>query len=368
MGLQVDLIGGGQSQGLLANQIANNGNKLDIGRMRPFIDMKTGKTYISVYKGGDPKKPENYQVFPINTNATLRRDEWKALDDAVQQVCRYRLGGIDDLISKGLTYNLGNAMGTTILEHHDASDPMEAEVTMDGIHRGAGDRPIYQHNYLPIPIIHVDYEINARALATSRNMGNPIDTTSAESAARRVAEKLENMLFTNITYSFGEKDSRSRNSIYSYLNFPDRNTGLIGTAWTTKTGKEIVEQVAAMKQVSLNALHYGPWMLYVPSAYETRLDMDYIGTNPDTATGTIRERILKIAGIEGVKVIDTLPAGNVLLVEMNPRTVRLVRGLGLQNIQWGEEGNMVTKFKVLTIQVPQIRSDMNKKCGIVHYA
>jgi hypothetical protein len=29
---------------------------------------------------------------------------------------------------------------------------------------------------------------------------------------------------------------------------------------------------------------------------------------------------------------------------------------------------MLTKYKVLTIQVPQIRSDQNGKCGIVHGA
>lgn len=232
---------------------------------------------------------------------------------------------------------------------------------MDGITRSKNDRPVYSTTYLPIPIIHVDYEINSRVLAASRNLGNPLDTTAAERAARRVAEKLENMLFTDVTYTFGG------GTIYSYLNFPSRNTVNIDS-WLPSGGSiskttEILRDVLAMKQASINDYFFGPWVLYIPTAYETVLDQDYDVTTPGT---TVRERILKIAGILDVKVVDTLPSGNVLLVQMTSDVVRLVRGMGLTNIQWGEEGNMVTKYKVMTIQVPQIRADYNGKCGIVH--
>jgi len=362
----VDLMGmNGGGQGPVANMLSN-GSKLDIGSMQPFVDMKTGKSYISVFKGGDPNDIKSYTATPIQTNATLRRDEWKKLDEALMMVKRQSLGAIDDLISKGLTYNLGNAMGTTVLEWHDVSDAMEAELSMDALSRGKGDRVTFQHNYLPIPIIHVDYEINARVLAASRNMGNPLDTTSAERAARKVLVKLEDMLVTDTTYAFGAVDARGRNTIYSYINHPDRNLVAIGTNWddiAANVGSTIVTQVLSLKQASLDDYFTGPWQLYIPSNYETVLDEDYDATTPGT---TIRERILKIAGIDSIKVINKLPEDNVLLVQMTSDVVRLVRGLGLQNVQWKEEGNMVTKYKVLTIQVPQIRSDMNGRSGIVH--
>jgi hypothetical protein len=262
-------------------------------------------------------------------------------------------------------------MGTTILEWHDVGDFMEADMTMDGVTRGNGDRPKFQYNYLPIPIIHVDYEINARALAASRNLGNPLDTIDAEMAARRVQEKLEDLLFTNTTYSYGEKDDRNLNTIYSYVNHPDRNTVSLSTHWDdmdfdsdgSTGGARIVDQVMDMIQASINAYHYGPWMLYIPTGYQVTLDKDYDRTTPGT---TIRERILKIAGLQGIKVIDRLTADNVLLVQMTSDVVRLVRGMGLTNIEWQTEGGMVTKYKVMTIQVPQIRSDQNKRSGIVH--
>jgi uncharacterized linocin/CFP29 family protein len=361
----IDLIGvNGKVQGEVAAYMAHRG-RLDPGSMRPFIG-GDGRAYVTVYKGGDPKEPTSYTSIQVNA-ATLRRDEWKQLDDAVVKVAEERLGGVDDLISNGLVYNLGNAMGTTVLEWHDVSDAMEASLTMDGVTRGAGDRPVFQHNYLPIPIIHVDYEINARVLEASRRLGNPLDTTAAERAARKVNVKLEQMLFTDTTYSFGEKDDRSRNTIYSYINFPDKEEVELTLNWDAsgKTGADIIADVLKMKQASIGAYHYGPWMLYIPTAYETVLDEDYDSTTPGT---TIRERIMKISGIKGIKVIDVLPANNILLVQMTSDVVRLVRGLPIQNVEWKTEGQFITKYKVLTIQVPQIRSDQNGKTGIVHMA
>jgi hypothetical protein len=363
METNVDLIGINGGEGEVANRFLANG-QLNLGSMRPFYDVKTNRNYISIYNGGEPKDPKSYSVQLV-TNATLRRDEWKQLDAAIMEPARYRLGGVADLIDSGLTFNLGNAMGTTVLEWHDVSEAMEASLTMDGVTRSPGDRPKFQHNYLPIPIIHVDYEINARVLASSRSLGNPLDTTSAERAARRVAEKLENMLFTDTEYSFGEKDNRSRNTIYSYVNHPDRNIVNLSIPWDNSaiTGAGIIQDVLELKQSSIDNYHYGPWKLYIPTSYETVLDDDYDATTPGT---TIRERIMKINGISGIKIVDTLTADNILLVQMTPDVVRLVRGMGLQNVEWGTEGNMITKYKVMTIQVPQIRSDQNGKSGIVH--
>lgn len=356
MAQEVDFLGANTAQGEVAQMLQANG-RMNPGSMRPFIG-RDGKPYISVYKGGDVADPKNYETRLV-TNATLRRDEWKQLDDAIVEVARHRLSGTNDLINRGLVYNLGNAMGTTVLEWHDVSEAMEAELSMDAVTRTKGDRPVFSSKYLPIPIIHVDYEINARVLAASRSLGNPLDTTSAERAARKVAEKVENMLFTDTTYAFGG------GTIYSLLNYPNRNLLNLAKNWTVASGAEILADVLALKQKSIDNYHYGPWVLYIPTGYETRLDNDYDPTTPGT---TIRERILKIAGIQAIIVVDTLAANNVLFVQTTPDVVRIVRGMGLQNLEWGTEGNLITKYKVMTIQVPQIRSDQNGRCGIVHMA
>jgi hypothetical protein len=370
MNPNIDFIGrGGGFSGEVASAFANSG-RLDVLMMKPYwdYDEEEGqwKPYLSIFKGGDRMNANNYVKIQTNA-ATLRRDEWKLLDEAVMKVARERLVGIDDLRSHNLVYKLGNPMGTEILEWHDVDESMEAIMTMDAVTRSRGDRPTFQYNYIPIPIIHVDYEINARALAASRNLGNPLDTIAAEQAARRVIEYQEDMLFTDTSYSYGEKDSRSRNSIYSYLNFPDRNEVALSLAWdnNTKTGSQILTDVLNMVKASIAKNHRGPWMMYIPTDYQTAIDKDYDTTTPGT---TIRERILKVTGIEGIKTADRLPDDTVLLVEMKSDTVRLIDGIPLQNVQWGTEGNFITKYKVLTIQVPQIRSDRNGQCGIVQLA
>lgn len=354
MPMGIDYLGNGKGQGDLAAYIMKHG-KMNPGLLRPFEE--NGRAYVSVYVGGDPKKLSSYSTYPLNANATLRRDEWKALDEALLRISEKRLGGVQDLIDNGLVYNLGNAMGTTVLEYHDMSDAFTAELTMDGVTRSKNDRPEFSSVYLPIPIVHVDYEINTRVLEASRNLGNPLDTTSAERAGRKVNEKFEDMLFTNTTYTYGG------GTIYSYLNHPDINEVSLSTHWndSPKTAAQIIADVMDMKQAAIDAYHHGPYMLYIPTAYETVMDEDYNSTTPTT----IRERIMKIGGIKGVKVIDTLPADHVLLVQMTSDVVRLVRGMGITNIAWKEEGQFVNKFKVIAIQVPQIRSDQDGNSGIV---
>jgi hypothetical protein len=127
----------------------------------------------------------------------------------------------------------------------------------------------------------------------------------------------------------------------------------------------MVADVLELKQASINAYHYGPWMLYIPATYETAIDEDYDATTPGTTT---RERILKIGGISGIKIVDTLPTDNLLLVQMTRDVVRLVNGMGLTNVEWSTEGGMVTKYKVMAIQVPQVRADQAGNSGIVHMA
>lgn len=336
-------------------------NSSDPCFLRPYIDtnvvLKDGvknpyymKACIAVNSGG------TYRTQLV-ANATLRRDEWKQLDEAILPAAQIRLTGIADLVSNNLVYNLGNAMATTVLEYHSVSDITGAEMTMDGISRSKGDRPNYETHYLPIPIIHKDYKINSRVLEASRKLGNPIDTTMAELAAMEVGDYLESLLFTNTTYGYGG------GTIYSYINHPDRNTVSLGTAWTSETAANILTKVLAMKQASIDDYHYGPWVLYIPVAYETVMDKDYDTTTPGK---TIRQRIKDIDGIKDVKVSDKLATGNVVLVQMTKDVVRLVRGTGITNVQEKIELGMATNFKVMTIQVPQIRSDQNNRSGIVH--
>jgi len=303
----------------------------------------------------------NMDVAALRTNATLRREEWLEYDTAIIEAAQDRLVGVADLLGRGLRYGLTNGLGKTVLESENISDMRDAEVNMDGVTRGQNDAVNYEIVGLPLPIIHKDYQISIRKLAASRNTGEALDTTQARLASRKVADTQEDILFNGYgTFAFGGYN------LYGYTNFPSRNTGTLGAAWTDSgtTGADIVDDVLAMKQDSLDAKMYGPYILYIPAAYETKLDEDYSDAK---GSNTIKERIMQITNIQDVKVADKLAADNVLLVQMSMDVVRMVEGLPLTNVEWEEQGGMVFLYKVMTISVPNLRTDQDGNCGITHY-
>ena len=299
-----------------------------------------------------------FDVNSLRTNDTLLYDEWKELDGAVLDSFQNRIVGVADLLSRNLVYDVKKGLAATVLSFQDASDINAADMTMDGVNHGQRDRQEYNINYLPLPIIHKDFGFSIREIQESRNGTRPLDTSMAELCARKVAEKAEDLLFNgSSSYTYGG------GTIYGYTDFTNRNTFTIQSGgWDGATGEQIVADVIDMKQASINDRCYGPWVLYIPTDFESKMDSDF-KANSDK---TVRQRILEIGGIQDVKVADTLTASNVVLVQMQSNTARIVQGLGLKTVQWDIEGGMFVNFKVMAIIVPQIRSDQSERCGIVH--
>ena len=96
----------------------------------------------------------------LRTNTVLRKDEWKELDEAVVQISRYQMTGVNDLISRGLVYNVGDGLGTTVLETEDVSDMSDAQMDIDGSSPSQEDRVKFGINYLPLPITHHSFRIS----------------------------------------------------------------------------------------------------------------------------------------------------------------------------------------------------------------
>ena len=301
----------------------------------------------------------NFNVNALRTHATLRREEWLEFDAIVVQLARDRLGIADDLISRGLVKPLKNAMGTTILTWETQSDMRPAEVTMDAITRQRRDRINYETVSLPIPIIHHDFQINARALAASRNLGESLDTTMAAESTLQVVEEIEDMVINGVSnFQF------AGSVIYGYATHPNRNLVSLATSWTDsgKTGEQILDDVQLMVAAAHADRMFGPYMLYIPTAYGLEIDNDY-KANGDKTT---RERILQLQGIDGIRTADKMTADNVLLVQMTSNVVDLVVGQQPAMIEWEEEGGLQLFFKVMSIMVPRVKATQTSQSGIVH--
>ena len=346
----MDFILNGQAQGSVATTLLNGG--FDVRSLRPWVG-KDGRSYIARNVGGKDV------AIPVPVaNATLRKEEWKILDEAIVRVAKDRLRVVADLRANGLTYSIPNGMAKTVLETETVGDITPATISMDPARDGENDRPEYELTNLPLPVIHKDFFFSARQVATSRNLGSTIDTTSAELASRRVAEEAEKLVLgTGSSFSYGG------GTIYGLTNFPSRITQTI-TQPTGSNQLTTVREILAMRQASEDAKHYGPWVLYNSPSWDQYLDDDYSTQKGDN---TLRQRIRAISGIQDVRTADYLGSGyQLLLVQQSSDVIRMVMGMDITTIQWETHGGMRLNFKVMAIMVPQLRADFNGNTGIVH--
>lgn len=347
----MDYIINGQARGSVASLLLNN--NFDVATLRPWVG-QDGRTYIAQR---DRANKLVACAAPV-ANATLRHEEWKILDEAIIMAAKPRLRVVADLRSRGLSYSIPNGMGKTVLMSENVSDITPATISMDPARKGESDRPEYELVNLPLPVIHKDFFINARQLAASRNGGSPLDTTMGELAARRVSEEAERLaLGTAASFSYGG------GTIYGLTNFPQRITRALtdptSSPWTPTI---LLEEVLAMRQDSMDHFHYGPWLLYNSPAWDQYLDNDY-----SVESGvTLRERLLKINGIQALNTADYLTDYQMILVQLSTDVVREVVGMDITTIQWETEGGMRLNFKVMAILVPQLRVDANGNTGLVH--
>lgn len=299
------------------------------------------------------------QPDKLRTNETLAKEEWIQFDEAIIEEAMIRLQGVGDLISAGLTFNLQNALGTTIVQWETVEDMQDAIQSMDGATRGLLDRMEFNLNNLPVYITHKDFRLSIRHLEASRRLGESIDTTQARNATRRVAERIEKSLFQ------GSGVTVDGNTVRGYTNHPNRNTRAFGAGvWslTATTGANIITDVLNMITDLEADRFFGPYWLYVPAGFSVKLEDDH-KANSDR---TIRERLLAISGLNAVRVADQLTANQVVLVNASREVIDLVQGFDPRMIEWETDGGMVLNFKVMAIQVPRLKADAQGRMGVAH--
>lgn len=352
----LDFILNGQGHGDVASRLLScNG---DVGILRPFLGAD-GRSYVTMMVMNNHTGKMEPKTFVTNAPTSMRRDDWKILDDAVMRTARPRLRIIGDLRSAGLTMNLPNGMGKIIMEYETIGDITPATISMDGLRRSQGDRAEYGLGGIPLPIIHKDFDFTLRQILVSRNSNTPLDTTTAEAATRKVVEEADKLaLGVAGSYGFGGY------TIYGIINHPNRNTMDLtlptDEEWTPKV---LVQEVMQMKAKSVADLMYGPWAMYVSSAWDAYLDDDYADNN---GTGTLRTRLRQIEGINDIRTADYLTGYQVVLVQQSSDVIRVIIGMDVTTLQWESHGGMQMNFKVMTIMVPQVRADPSGNSGIVH--
>lgn len=394
--------------------LANFGHRFEKGLRRPYLD-KNNRLAVTVNTGRwttekgvrVPIREHRYvadlvnngTMLPLVTNATaLRKEEWILLDREVLRAARFRMQAWSDL-SAANSFGGFNGMSKMLLEHETMSDPGEAFVDMDALSEGRTDSPTYQLEGLPLPITHCDFWFDQRRLTISRNTGTPLDTTMAEAGSRRIAETIEKTTIGNQTgVTYGGNSTQvggygRTSSVYGYLNFSNRLTVTFGgrapnnAAWTAS--QTLADVLNCLDRLKANKF-YGPFMVYTSNDWDKYLDNDYILTGGNVATQTLRQRLQAIRGIQDVVRLDMLFSSlgetnqsssnykgpgyenvgtaypfTMIFVSMQKETARAVNGMDMTTLQWETKGGMQLNFKIMCIQVPQIRADRYGNCGVL---
>ena len=299
----------------------------------------------------------NFNIGALRTNDVLRKDEWSQLDTALIEVARQRVPLVSALVAAGLSFNIGNGLGTTIVEWETVSDMQAADVSMSGVTRGQEDTLEYVLASMPLPIIHKDFTINIRKLTASRTLGQPLDLAQAELAGRLVAEATEAMVVDGHATRVGTA------RIYGLSTVPNSQAVTMTNLWdTTSAAVEYVTDVLAAIAALQSDFMFGPYQLVVNYTTWNRMQNDYIAT--DITGKTIAERVAAIEGISGIIPSSNVAANNAYVFQLTRDVIDEVIGLQPTTVQWETQGGMQLHFKVMSIMIPRLRFTQTLQSGI----
>ncbi len=327
-----------------------NGVQIDTISMQGGQLMGSGDVATRLMQSG-------FSIQALRTNAVLRKDEWSQLDTALIEVARQRLPLVSALVAAGLSFPIGNGLGTTILEWEQVSDMEPADVSMSGVTEGAKDTLEFTLQSMPLPIIHKDFTINVRKLEASRTLGQPLDVTQAELAGRLVAEATENMVID------GHATRVGASRIYGLDTVPNSNAITMTALWdTTSIAVDYVTDTLAGIAALETDFMFGPYLLIVNYTTWNRMQNDYIAT--DITGKTIKQRVMDIDQITNVIPSTDVGANTAYLVQLTRDVIDEVIGLQPTTVQWETQGGMMMHFKVMSIMIPRVRFTATLQSGV----
>lgn len=294
----------------------------------------------------------------IMVNSLLRENEWKEIDTAALTAARMPLRVVSELRNRGLTKRLGG-LGTIVSQWYMRSEITGANVSMTG--QGAiRDLPDLKTAGVPVPIISKEFAIDIRNLEASRRLGDGLDVSSAEEAARVVAEAYDDLVLNgNTVIVVGGM------TIYGLTSHPNRNTDTAsnygGGDWGTVENP--VKTVAGMIQAAMADYHYGPYMVYAAQTQYTQAALTFYA---DGTAQTPRGRILSLPQVAGFEMLPNLDDGEILLVQMTGDVVRLAEAMDIQVREWASPDGMTSVFRIMLCGTPEVKSRYDGKSGIVH--
>ena len=298
-------------------------------------------------------------------NSSLEYEEWKQISDRVVEVRDHSLGIINDLRSMGLTKPLSLAVMTDEWQTVDQIDG-EAQVDMNPGTATESSDVVYGRDGAPLPIVHMDWQIDRRQLDVSRANGTGVDTLVASQLTRKVSERLEALAVDGWALGYDGY------TMDGFRTFEARNQ-YTGSSWTdgTSDADDIrTDIIGLIEKLEDDEFNNGNYQLYL-SKPQYRALRNTIADFGGGATGdkNMRQRIKdefdEIGSINQVNEAY-LPAGEAFMFEPSPDVVELGVAEDVQPVEWETPSGWTTKMKIFAAMNVELKSTADNQCGIVH--
>jgi hypothetical protein len=198
-------------------------------------------------------------------------------------------------------------------------------------------------------------------------VGMPLDTTLIEQKTRSVNEAIEDAGINGATTLDGQPLYVGGFNAPGMLNAPNANVKVLtAAAWSgnTPVGTTVMAEINAMFAQLVGDFKRGPYTLFVPTAVDFALNIDFKANGNDS----IRARISQMnAGGRPLRIVqlDYLPATKVVLMQMTRDVVDLIDGIRPTVIPYTSATGMTFHNMILAIMVPRFRTDYDGNSGIV---
>jgi len=291
----------------------------------------------------------------LYTHATLLREQWLEIDNLWLRVADQYMGAVMDLTSRGLTQTIPS-LGIAASQYQAIGRMDPATTDMRASAAGNNQRLRVTPHLVPLPFAFEDYEFDITELEAVQRLGGTLDTAYTEEAQRSVAETFESWLVNG-----APEFSVDGNTIFGYRTHPNRVLGT-GTSWAT--ADNIYPTVLKMYTDMLNIRRPGPYGLYMNVLQFGQMHAE---EGVDRAWNVYRRIGESFPQIVSIKSSSAVPAGELLLVELQRRTVDLAIKMDPANVPWEIMGGLAQHVRVIGSIVPRLKADGENKVGLVHY-
>lgn len=323
-----------------------------------FAEQNLNKYHVVNAQGELITKGDDKLALVTNATGTVRHEDFMVIRDMVIEVRRRKLNGISDLKEAGLSFSA--SLGDQLIGFENVNEFQAADQSMNPNSYDNNDTVITE-DFVPNPITHSSFSVPWRqeGFNYKRSLG------MAESL-RQIAERLEETLF-NGNAGIAVTFNGTSFPIYGYTTDPSRGTGTISD-WTAGASQglivnELIDQIGAMWS-NQGGISNNSVMVYVANDIWNVLQKDYNTTNPSK---TILARMKDIAQVKDVKPAEKLASTQVVLVEMEARTVELGIASDIIVVPHAKTSPMMPQ--VLTgyaAMVQKIKSDNAGNTGVRH--